>query len=241
LQDPERKAYVAEMDAWAASPEGIATLAAERAEKVAAERARYEAALPAAIEKLLRNGNHYDGDTLGLPPRALDLVLAGLADTPALTAVRGATDICILGGAPGTGKSVAAVAWVHEYVARPENWAPSDGGSGLPTFHSAPPLWVSGPQLARISHFDQAEVNRIAKARRLVIDDLGSEYHDAKGFFQTLLDEIIDVRYAGKLPTVITTNLDAAGFAAWYGERIVDRVREGGRFIACGNASLRRR
>jgi DNA replication protein DnaC len=74
-----------------------------------------------------------------------------------------------------------------------------------------------------------------------VIDDLGSEYHDAKGFFQTLLDEIIDVRYAGKLPTVITTNLDAAGFAAWYGERIVDRVREGGRFIACGNASLRRR
>ena len=75
----------------------------------------------------------------------------------------------------------------------------------------------------------------------LVVDDLGSEYNDAKGFFSALLDEVIDCRYGAKLPTVITTNLDSSGFSARYGARVVDRIREAGRFINCGNTSLRGR
>jgi DNA replication protein DnaC len=74
----------------------------------------------------------------------------------------------------------------------------------------------------------------------LVVDDLGSEYNDAKGFFAALLDEVIDARYSARLATAITTNLNAATFAARYGARIIDRLREAGRFVNCGNTSMRR-
>jgi hypothetical protein len=240
---PEWDAYLAAEAAWEKSPEGVTTLAAEKAKQRAAAKARFDEALPGAIEKLMRNDHWSGGPVLGLPQLAVDIVLSGMIETPALAAVRGAEDICILAGAPGTSKTVSATAWVHEYIARPENWTPSDSSAdhGLPHFRGTPPLWISAAQLARISHFEQAAVDAVAKARRLVIDDLGSEYRDAKGYFQVLLDEIVNARYASKLPTVITTNLDSAGFADWYGSRIIDRIREAGRFFNCGNVSLRRR
>jgi len=231
---PAWAAYSAALDAWESSPEGMAEIAAQKARR----RHAYEAAVPVAIEALLRDPKY------GLPLRALDCVLAGnLVETPALIAIRAATDLCVLGGSPGTGKSIAAVAWIHEYIAAPERWHDihDPDRDPCPRYRGHVPLWITAAQLARISHYAQAAVDRIAKAQRLVIDDLFGEYSDAKGFFSSLLDEIVDARYSGQRPTIITTNLDAAGLAARYGSRILDRLCDGGRFIACGNTSMRRR
>ncbi|MGB8298743.1 MAG: hypothetical protein WCG85_25225 [Polyangia bacterium] len=235
----QRRAHDAEWAAWWRTPEGQA----ERAEREAREKARYDALLPAAIERVLRDG--VGMQNIGLPPRALDIVLAGPQETLAVVAVRGATDIVVLLGSPGTGKSCAAVEWVREDVARPEHWKPrtdydDERRRTVPHFVGRLPTWTTAAALARLDHFSDAALRPVMDAPLLVVDDLGAEFLDAKGFFGSLFDELIDCRYAGKLPTVITTNLDAAAFAARYGLRVVDRIREGGRFVGCGNASLRR-
>jgi DNA replication protein DnaC len=240
LAPDQRRAYDAERAAWWQTPEGLA----ERAEREARERARYEALLPAAIERVLRDRceNAWEGQEL--PARALDVVLAGPQETVAVQAARGATDILVLLSPPGPGKTVAAVEWVREHVARPENWQPKtdyddNARRTIPHFVGKRPIWTTAAALARLDHFSDAALRPYFKAQRLVIDDLGAEYLDAKGFFGSLFDELIDARYAAKLPTIITSNLDAAAFASRYGLRVVDRILEGGRFVGCGNVSLR--
>jgi DNA replication protein DnaC len=114
-------------------------------------------------------------------------------------------------------------------------------GSTGNQFKGSPVVWVTAAKLARWERYDQEEMAKLLKVGKLVIDDLGGEYLDKGGFYASLLDELINERQAGSRATILTTNLDAAGFSSRYGERIVDRIREGGRFFACGNASLRRR
>jgi DNA replication protein DnaC len=247
---PEQKAANrAEWSAYWASPEGIAEHAAIEAAKAEAERAeaeRYAGLVPIYIAHVLREA--------GVPDRALDIEAH---ETVAMAAVKDAVDMLVLSGAPGVGKTVAASRWLRAYVSEPSRWAPSNwdmlrgkrdsmypnlSGRLVPTYQERTrPIWISASQLARTDHYEQAGIDVIAQTPRLVIDDLGAEYNDPKGFFISLLDELIDLRYAGKRPTIITTNLDAAGFAARYGARIVDRIREAGRFVGCGDVSLRRR
>ena len=240
LTPGQRRAHNAEWVAWDATPEGQA----ERAEREARERARYDALLPAAIERVLRDG--VGMQNIGLPPRALDIVLVGLTETPAVAAVKGCTDIVVLLSPPGTGKTVAGCERVREYIATPRNWTPrtdydDEHRRTVPHFVGKLPTWTTAAALARLDHFADAALRPVMDVPLLVVDDLGAEYLDAKGFFGSLFDELVDCRYTSKLPTIITSNLDAAGFAARYGARVVDRIREAGRFIACGNTSLRGR
>jgi DNA replication protein DnaC len=184
----------------------------------------------------------------GVPDRALDV---DAHETAAMVAVNDAVDMLILSGGVGVGKSVAAAQWMRTYVSEPSRWAPSRydmmakdcySHKVMPSYQERTrPIWLTASQLARTDHYEQSGVDAIAKAPRLVVDDLGAEYNDQKGFFISLLDELIDLRYSGKRPTIITTNLDAEGFKGRYGVRIVDRIREAGRFVACGSESLRKR
>src|SRR5262249_31101876 len=125
-----------------------------------------------------------------------------LLETDARRLVHGDTVITCLSGNPGVGKTIAACEWLLSRR------------SGL---------FVKAPSLARI---DRAKVPGLLNAHALVLDDLGVEYIDAKGFLSSLLDELIDHRYDLRLPTVITTNLDAAAFKERYGARVIDRIRE---------------
>ena len=237
----ERRAHSAEWDAWTASPEGQAEARAYQERRQAA----FEAKRLELAEQMFR-GTEYSRhcERLDLPARAVDVVLSGhMDDTPAVTAARGCTDILVLSGGVGTSKTVAGTARVHEYIFDPANWNTYDADryETEPRFRAELPVWISASELARVDHFSTLAVDRFKDAPLLVIDDLFSEYLDAKGFLQSLLDEIVDARYAGKLPTIITTNCNAAGFAERYGKRIIDRLREGGRFFACGATSLRGR
>jgi hypothetical protein len=177
----------------------------------------------------------------------LDIVLAGgLIETPALQAVHGAQDIVILLGSPGTGKTVAGCERMREEIATPGNWQARSEYDGdgrrqrIPVYDwNRVPVWITAAALARLDHFSDAALKPIMTAPLLVLDDLGAEFYDSKGFFGSLFDELVDVRYGGKLPTVVTSNLNSKAFADRYGQRVVDRICEAGRFVGCGNTSMR--
>lgn len=126
--------------------------------------------------------------------------------------------VLVISGAPGTGKTCAAAYWLTLRSAKHPHVATRD------------PLFMTAAKIARTSSFDDAKLERIELAEKLVIDDLGVEYADDKGAFAAKLDMIIDARYEHLLPTVITTNLDAQRFKARVGARIVSRLEETGHF-----------
>lgn len=89
---------------------------------------------------------------------------------------------------------------------------------------------------------DQESITTWRAARRvglLVLDDLGADYFDEKGWFLRALNSLIDTRYEGVLKTIVTTNLDARMFKGRCGERIVDRIREDGSFVSLAGESIR--
>ena len=242
MTQPQRPKFTDTPEAWAAfetayatweqSPEGHAELANERAAETRKRQevqAAYEENRAAAVDRLL--------ESIALPERALGVVLAGkLQVTEALSAADTVPDLLVLSGGAGCGKTVAAVAWVVGYVRDPANWL-QEGRAAR--FKSRPPIWVTAAKLARWERYDEDKMADLLRTPRLVVDDLGGEYMDQRGFYASLFDEIVNERQAASRPTILTTNLGAEAFKTRYGDRIVDRIREGGRFINCGNKSLR--
>jgi DNA replication protein DnaC len=152
-----------------------------------------------------------------IPERALEIAGGELLDTDARRLIQGDAVITVLSGNVGVGKSVAACEWLLQH----------EKG-----------LFVKAASLARV---DRSHVPRLLHTPALVLDDVGAEYLDHRGHLLALLDELIDHRYDGRLPTVITTNLDEHVFRMRYGERIIDRIRELGRFVVIGGVSMRKR
>ncbi len=165
---------------------------------------------------------------MGIPPKDMALIKSGgLEPTEAVTALRGNVRLVCLSGNPGCGKTTAAGSWL---------WSAADGAIGRTR---GIPVFVKAARLARWDRYDDEQMDRLLKADRLVVDDLGTEFQDAKGSFMVLFDELVDVRYDHCRPTVITTNLDAEQFKTRYGERIADRIREAGKFVSLAGASMR--
>lgn len=63
----------------------------------------------------------------------------------------------------------------------------------------------------------------------LVIDEVGVQY-GTEGE-QTILFDVLDLRYRGMLPTILMTNQDLSGMKGFLGERTWDRVRETCRWV----------
>jgi DNA replication protein DnaC len=162
-----------------------------------------------------------------LPIKDLELAKSGqVKETEATRALAEGVTIVVLSGAPGCGKTTAAVCWLYD---------------GATSQRSIGGIFVSAAKLSRWARYNEKEMDRLLETRRLVIDDLGAEYLDEKGAYMSLLDEVVNERYANKRTTVLTTNLDAAAFKLRYGERIADRIRESGKFVSVGGASMRRK
>lgn len=158
----------------------------------------------------------------GFPTRALDAAAIGNA-TPALVRVRdwkpSDENVLVLSGSPGCGKTVAAAWWAAQ-----QSWAPA---------------FLRATSFAASSRYDRESRAAWLASNALVLDDLGTEYADAKGSFLVDLDELLDVFYGNRKPLLITTNCTAAVFRDRYGARIVDRIRECGSFCSLKGASLR--
>jgi len=221
--------YKAAWLAWEASPEGIESKKREQ-ERKQEEQRRFDRRLDEEIESLV--------DRMPVPSRAKDAAKGKIEQTEAVKASLGSTDFLVLSGGPGCGKTVAAVAWVIAYVRDKALW--SKDICDQPRFSAGGPIWVTAARLARWERYDEDAMRKLLSTPRLVIDDLGGEYLDKGGFYASLLDEIVNERQSEGKPTIMTTNLNAEAFKVRYGERIADRIREGGRFVECGSASLRK-
>lgn len=196
----------------------------ELVERVRADHERYVAACEQergqARERRVRQA--------GIPAKDVERIIAGeLEETAAVgyarQALREGWTLLVLSGPPGVGKTTAAGLWLAEQ---------SDRG-GL--------MCIDAHRLSRWPRYDGAQMAKLEDASALVIDDLGAEYDDKPGAFRSLLDGLLNVRYADCQPTLVTTNLPATSFCERYGERIVDRIREAGRFMAVAGPSLRGR
>lgn len=165
-------------------------------------------------------------ERMGVPALVIEILERSNLETPAAKFVteflEADKSILLLLGGPGTGKTIAAASALIE----------------APT-HSS--VFVQATDVARLSDFNVEhahELDRVTEARFLVLDDLGAEH--ANDFWVSRLDGIINHRYARKLRTIITSNLDAPRFKKQYGERIADRIRQVGIVRSCGDKSMRR-
>lgn len=184
-------------------------------------------AAPDWLEEARRNGQlavRVAIADLDLPERALALLEAGtVRQTEAISVLAKPAAIVVLSGTPGCGKTVAAAKWLYDFAQKTQRAG----------------FWLTASRLARWPRYSDHDMERLLKPPRLVIDDLGTEFLDEKGSFMATLDEVLNERYAHKRATIITTNLNLAAFKLRYEERIVDRIREDGRFVSLASPSLR--
>lgn len=109
-------------------------------------------------------------------------------------------------------------------------------GSACWALTREPGRFVVARDLVAIASAPKADGDRwylVRTAPLLVIDDVGAQYHDEKGYFLTTFNGLIDERYAAARKTILTTNLDPETFAARYEERIARRIRESGTWFGC--------
>jgi DNA replication protein DnaC len=73
---------------------------------------------------------------------------------------------------------------------------------------------------------EQKEIDHFSGIPLLILDEVGMDY--GTDFNKALIFEILNNRYENMLPTILLTNLDAPALVDYMGERLVDRMREGG-------------
>lgn len=135
--------------------------------------------------------------------------------------------ILVLAGGTGCGKTVAASVAV--------------------AFH--PGKLVKAAEFVRIGMFPDSAgketLRDFENAKVGVIDDMGAEPQDSKGYAYAALFDAFEGRYDAGAKTIITTNLTIDEFRARYGtgvgSRFWDRVRGDARWIDVPGKSLRSR
>ena len=73
---------------------------------------------------------------------------------------------------------------------------------------------------------EQKEIDHFSGIPLLILDEVGMDY--GTDFNKALIFEILNKRYENVLPTILLTNLDTPALVEYMGERLVDRMREGG-------------
>lgn len=158
---------------------------------------------------------------MGVPSEHRDAIMGTLFATKVIGVTRGWWDneairshkpVVVLAGGTGSGKTLAACDLISRALRV---------GKGA--------RFVASGELSRTSRYSKRDVDALREVYLLVIDDLGVEYNDGKGAFQSLLDELLSSRIANNKPTVITTNLQLRGgaFRTRYGDRIASRLARG--------------
>lgn len=155
--------------------------------------------------------------------------LATSTETPALLSARAwwpSTSWCLaLIGDLGVGKSVGA-GWIALQALEAGKTA----------------RWLDARDAAVSPIFGTEGSTRAHRAREvdlLVIDDLGAGAPSEA--WKAWVEAILGYRHAREFRTVVTSNANAEKFKALVGERMVDRIREGGVVKDFGGASLRKR
>lgn len=188
----------------------------------------------------------------GVAEREADVLVQGLNDNaqrwPAVGRVRrfwkSKDCLLLLTGASGTGKTVAACEPILDcrFSYQHPDFGTTWAFAATPQHRGR---YVLAPTLAVAEKFGTAAERQMAgllAVRYLVIDELGEELKtDA---WRSVLERIIGERHRAKKKTVLITNLDAAQFAAHYGEagggegRIQRRIRTDGAVFDAGQRRI---
>lgn len=124
----------------------------------------------------------------------------------------------ILSGSAGTGKTHIACAIANSVMAQ--------GYSALFTTVSDALRSIKRSYDKDAGMSEAEAIGALVTPRLLILDEIGMDYGTEHS--KTLLFDIINKRYENLRPTIVLTNLDAAALKEYFGDRIVDRLREGG-------------
>lgn len=104
------------------------------------------------------------------------------------------------------------------------------------------PRMYTAQDLAKKAQSNPDELEKIANARFLIIDDLGCEPAVVKNYGTevTPITDIIYKRYEEMSPLIVTTNLTKADIRNIYGARVADRFNEVFDTIGYTSASYRK-
>lgn len=176
-------------------------------------------------------------------PRRVTEVLGSATETDAVRAVRAfmlpgvPRSMLFLLGGTGCGKTVAACLGLSEAI----RLVDGDEG-GVPSARNVG-RFVKAIQLVRAGTFDGEFWGALERAPVLVLDDLGSEPLDEKGWALGNIAALLDARYDARRRTIVTSNLPWARLRARYceadGGRLLDRVREAGAVVEFDGKSMR--
>lgn len=131
----------------------------------------------------------------------------------------------VLCGTTGTGKTVAGV-WAMAETLREAGTVASRRAFEIGRM----PLYRSARERDEFKHLSSA-------VDLLLIDELGASSLTENG--RGLLLELLSNRYEASMRTVLTTNLVGAPLQGLLGERIFDRLRDGGRVVDVSGQSMR--
>ncbi len=88
---------------------------------------------------------------------------------------------------------------------------------------------------------DRSIATNVKNVSLLILDDLGKEFELSSA--QAIIRDVIAKRYDSERPTIITTELTVTDIGVRYGralaERVIGEAEDGGRFVTCGDLSLR--
>lgn len=165
-------------------------------------------------------------EVAGVPFRILSSEITHTEAVKTVTEfMNGEKTLLVLAGGVGTGKSVAS-------------------GDACGKVRSA--RFIKAMDLLRIGIYGEAAEKFARECKTvalLVIDDLGTEPRDEKGYAAANFEAAMDYRYDAQLKTILTTNLDFDAFKKRYcdggGDRFMDRLREVGTFHGLTGKSLR--
>lgn len=227
-QCPTHGSYTAKVLEIAGRPitQGCPACAAAEAERKTAAAQRVQAEAAQRRVEMLRKAS-------GIPPRFADRTLQGYRAETAeqQKALRVATAYVeqwpqmrdrgaslIFSGRPGTGKTHLACAIASAVI--------DTGHSALFTtvLDAMRSIKRSYDRDAGISETDA--VMELVKPSLLVLDEVGADL--GTDHSKVLLFDLMNKRYEHMRPTIILTNLDAAALREYCGDRIMDRLREGG-------------
>ena len=124
----------------------------------------------------------------------------------------------IFSGSPGTGKTHLASAIANAVIAKGHSALFTTVGDAIRSIKRA---------YDKTSDTSEGDaINLLVAPRLLVLDEVGGDY--GTDHSKTLLFDMMNKRYENMKPTIILTNLDAVALRDYFGDRITDRLREGG-------------